>query len=86
MKQCLNCYAIGCKDRAKPPERTTNYEVINTSVSHMAKFLSSVITDCSVCPAKVGCSQDKSSCEMKLRRWLHALAPKELIDKLRVVI
>ena len=76
MKQCLNCYGIGCKDRSKPCERTTNYGEITTSVPHMAEFLSKVITDCSVCPANTFCSRNRRDCKAKLVRWLSALTMK----------
>lgn len=78
MKQCLNCYAVGCYDRCKSPERETNYGKITTSVSHMAEFLSNVITDCSVCPSRGGCPRDKKNCEKHHWLWLHAKPKREI--------
>lgn len=72
MKQCLNCYGVNCKDRCRQPEKEANYGNITTSVSHMAEFLSKVITDCSVCPSRGGCPRDKKNCEQYHRLWLHA--------------
>lgn len=79
MNKCLHCYATGCKERKCPSDITTNYQVINESDCHLARFLSKVITDCNVCPVeKVICKREKKQCEKDIARWLQSKNLKEI--------
>ena len=79
MSKCLHCYATGCQERKRPSNITTNYQVINESVCHLARFLSNVITDCNACPVdKRICKREKKQCDRDIAMWLNAKNLKEI--------
>lgn len=71
MKQCLNCYGHRCNERCAPPEMTTNFWHYSHELDKLAEFLSTVITDCKVCPVNEFC-KGKQECKTNLKKRLNS--------------